>query len=179
MTLTLGALLLNIQLLAQDDKVEVAPYKEIEVSESVFGDDLEMLGREREEYARHLTALALNLVNEKKGSVESMTEARKFIGVALHLSPRNKGAVVTNVQLGKGILPEEKKSGFADKILSSLLFARANVLKGIEGESNKLLAQVFTQIAADLNPLNEDAVFDAAMMEKDIGELPWQLFTGK
>ncbi len=154
-------------------------YRVVQVGESKFKAGLEMLGREQNNYASSLTAYALNQLVEKKGNQESTDLARKYIGLALHLSPKNRDAVVANIQLSKGIFPKKRKKPYNSATLSSLLFARAKHLKDSEGVANVLLARAFMSLSAELNPKNEDAVYEAAMLEQDHGKLDWGVFSGK
>ena len=80
----------------------IAPPK---VVQSMFSQDLGMLDTEREEYATNLAAYAANQVAAAKASQKSLQDARRFLGLALHLSPRNKKAIVLGFQLAKGIVP--------------------------------------------------------------------------
>lgn len=145
----------------------------ISPNRNLWQNGLEMLDEEREEYARQLTRFALQQIKSNTASSESIAKARKFITVALSLSPRNKESVVANTQLSKGILPKVEKSGFNKETLSTLLYVRAKKLREAEGEANLLLARVFIELAARVNPLNKNAVDDAKVLSEDHGELNW------
>ena len=154
-------------------------YRIVQVGESKFKRGLEMAGREQNEYAMHLTTYALTEIQSANGSQASLDQARRLIGLALHLSPKNRESVIANVQLSKGIMPKMKKKGYNKTTLSTLLFARGNTLKASEGAPNQLLAQAFMTLAAELNPSNEDAIYEAAILEQDNGKLNWGQFTGR
>ena len=102
-----------------------------------------------------------------------------LIALSLHLSPRNREAVIANAQLGKGIVPKIKNKPFNKETLSTLLYTRANGLKKNDGEANQLLAYAFMFLSAELNPKNEDAVYESEIFSQDYGKLDWNKFTGK
>ena len=49
-----------------------------------------MVNNERDEYASNLVAYAVKAIQSSKGEQKSLDAARQIIGLALHLSPRNK-----------------------------------------------------------------------------------------
>ena len=61
-------------------------FKPLEVPRSIFGQDLDMLDREREEYATNLATHAANRVAATGGDVVSLEEARRMLALARHLS---------------------------------------------------------------------------------------------
>ena len=67
--------------------------------------DIDMLETEREEYASNLATSASNRVAAAKASAASLLDAKRMLAVSLQLSPRNRKALVTIFQLGKGLLP--------------------------------------------------------------------------
>ncbi|MCU0751102.1 MAG: hypothetical protein MUF13_16305, partial [Akkermansiaceae bacterium] len=75
------------------------------VVQSAFTQDLGMLDSERDDYATNLASIAVNRIVADKADKASIDEARKMLALALHLSPRNKRAVVVNFQLSRGVLP--------------------------------------------------------------------------
>lgn len=79
-------------------------YKAPVVGPGLFNDELGMMDKEREEYALNIANYVANRIAEEKGSVESLALGRRLIALSLHLSPRNRKAVVMNYQLEKGIL---------------------------------------------------------------------------
>ena len=85
-----------------DESPQSFPWDAPEVAASVFSRELGLLDSEREEYATNLATLASNHLATAKASPASLPYARRMLGLALHLSPRNKRAVVVNFQLSKG-----------------------------------------------------------------------------
>ncbi len=144
---------------------------------SVFSRDLGMLDSERDEYATNLAVIASNGVAVAKGSPASLTHARRMLALALQLSPRNKRAVVVNFQLGKGILPEITESTYSPQVFARLILTRGQLLAKQEGADNALLARYFIQLAAELDPKNEDAVYASEVLRLDHGALDWTLVT--
>jgi hypothetical protein len=148
------------------------------VARSAFTPDLGMLGSEREEYATNLASIAINQVVIAKASPESLAEARRMLALALHLSPRNKRAVVVNFQLGKGIIPELSEGNYSPQVFARLILTRGQLLEKQGGDENKLLARYFIQLSANLDPKNEDAVYASELQRLDHGDLDWTPVTG-
>lgn len=148
------------------------------VKEVVFGDAV-MLEQERRSYATNLATYAANLVVMKKASKESLASARRILALAFHLERRNKQAVVVNFQLREGVLPEVKKGDYNPRTFSRLLMARAKLLLRGDGENvnERLLGRCFIEMAAHMDPRNEDAVFEHESQRIDSGELDWGLLT--
>lgn len=140
---------------------------------SMFTQNLGMLDSEREEYATNLAVIASNGVAAAKASPASLAHARRMLALALQLSPRNKRAVVANFQLAKGILPEITDSTYSPQVFARLILTRGQLLAKQEGADNALLARYFIQLAAELDPKNEDAVYASEVQRLDHGALDW------
>lgn len=159
---------------AQEKKFEwTAPA----IGKGLFSDELGMLDRERDDYAGSLAAEAANRVLKGKGSVASLADARRLLGLAMQLAPRNRKVLVLNFQLGRGMLPEGKAEGYDPEVLARLLFTRAEALKKQGGAQNQLLARAFIEISAELDPKNEDAVYASELQRLDHGSVDWSAFT--
>ncbi len=152
-------------------------YKAPTVKESFFGNELGMLNRERDEYATNLASYAGNLILDEEVSPGSLMMARRTIALALHLAPRNKRALVLNFQLAKGVLPKRMDSQYSAESLAHLLLTRAEVLFQQKGEANELLSKYFIEMAATLDPRNEDAVYAFQLQEINYGSVPWKKLT--
>jgi hypothetical protein len=147
------------------------------VSTSHFTRDFGMLDPERDEYATNLATFAANRIALAKASPESLAEARRIIALALHLSPRNRRAVVVSFQLSKGLIPEDSRGDYAPQTLARLLLTRGQLLEKQGGSENLLAARTFIQIAAEIDPKNEDAVYASEVMRLDRGEIDWSILT--
>ncbi len=147
------------------------------VVESAFSRDLGMMDSEREEYASNLTGLAVNQIIAAKASPESIATARRMFGLALHLSPRNKRALVANFQLSKGVFPEVSKTDYSPQVFARLLLARGQLLDKQGGDENRRLARMFLQLAAGMDPKNEDAIYASEVQRLDQGEIDWSPMT--
>jgi hypothetical protein len=152
-------------------------YKEPVINRQLFADDLSMVNNEREDYATNLTAYAVQVVKLNKGSQASLDSARQLLGLALHLSPRNKPSVIANRNLKDGILPKDVPADYATKVFANLLFARGQLLEKQKGKSNAILSRYFIALAVVMDPRNEDAVYEAEMHRIDHGELSWAMMT--
>jgi len=148
------------------------------VAKSMFTPDLGMLDSEREEYSTNLATYAANQFAASKGGGGSADNARRFLGLALHLSPRNKKALVVGFQLSKGIVPAATDGNYTPQAFSRLLLTRGQLLEKQGGEENKKLARYFIQLAAELDPRNEDAVYASEVHRLDQGDVDWSAVTG-
>ncbi len=147
------------------------------VERSVFNRDLGMLDAERDEYATNLAVVAGNTVAEAKATPASLADARKMLALALQLSPRNKKAVVLNFQLAKGVLPERAEGNYSPEVFARLILSRGQLLEKQGGVENEALARYFIQLAAELDPKNEDAVYASEVQRLDLGAVDWLLIT--
>lgn len=147
------------------------------VAASAFTRDLGMLDSEREEYATNLAGLAVNRMVAAKAAPEALTDARRMIALALHLSPRNKRALVANFQLSKGVLPEVSTTDYSPQGFARLLLARGQLLEKQGGDENRHAARCFVQLAAALDPKNEDAVYASEIRRLDHGDVDWSAIT--
>jgi hypothetical protein len=144
---------------------------------SVFSQEVGMLDSERDEYATNLAVYASNSLLAAKASDASLQMARRVLALALQLSPRNKRAVVVNFQLSKGMLPELIESNYSPQVLARLLVTRGQLLDKQGGGENKRLARYFIQLAAEMDPKNEDAVYASEVQRLDHGVPDWSLVT--
>ena len=152
-------------------------WKEPKVGAGIFTEELGMLDREREEYANSLAGYASNRVAEAKASQASLTDARRFVALALHLSSRNRKALVLNFQLSRGVLPEVVAGDYKPDVLARLLFTRSELLKKQGGAENTLLSRIFIELAAEMDPKNDDAVYAAELQRLDGGNVNWNALT--
>lgn len=167
---------LCLPVLAADEKAKFE-WNPPKTGAGVFTDALGMLDREREEYADNLAGYASNRVAAAKASVASLNEARRLVALALHLSPRNRKALVLSFQLSRGVLPEAVPGDYRPEVLAGLLFTRSQVLKQQGGDENGLLARVFTELAAEMDPKNDDAVYASELQRLDQGAVDWAELT--
>ena len=147
------------------------------VERQLFGKDINMLPQERDQYATNLSTYAANLVFEADAGEESLAECRRMLALAMQLSPRNRQALIVNFQLKKGVLPQVKKSDYSASVLSRLLLSRSQLLSQGQNADEQLLARCFVEMAATLDPRNEDAVFAFEIQRLDRGDVNWDEIT--
>jgi hypothetical protein len=135
--------------------------------------DVDMLETEREEYATNLAASASNRVVTANASATSLQDAKRMLAVSLHLSPRNRKALVTIFQLGKGLLPEATEGDYSPQVFARLLLARGQSLEKQTSPENQSLGRVFIELAAQIDPKNEDAVYASEVNRLDHGAVDW------
>lgn len=147
------------------------------VSKSIFSHELGMLDSEREEYATNLATIASNHLALAKATPASVQESRRMIALALQLSPRNRKAVVVNFQLSKGVMPEVTDGNYSPQAFGRLMLSRGQLLAKQGGPDNLKLARYFIQLAAELDPKNEEAVYASEMQRLDQGDADWKSVT--
>lgn len=152
-------------------------WQALDIKTSMFSRDLVMLDTERDEYATNLATYAANQIAGNGADGATMEQARRILALALHLSPRNRQAVVTQFQLGKGILPEKTEADYSPQVLARLLLTRGQLLlQQPEGE-NTLLGRHLITLAAEIDPHNEDAVYASELIRIDRGSPDWKMLT--
>ncbi len=164
-------------LLPAQDAPPRIDWQPLRVAKSIFPRQMGLMDNEREDYANHLVGIAVQQIVAKKASPESLALGRKMIALALHLSPKNKRAVVANFRLSKGQLPEKLPADLQPSSFSRLLISRAQLLGKVEGEGNLLCARYFFDLAGELDPENEDAVYQSELQRIQNGEVDWAQLT--
>ncbi len=145
----------------------------LEVKASMFSQDLEMLDSERDEYATNLAAYAANEIASRGASIASLQQGRRSLALSMHLSPRNRQAIVTQFQLSKGILPEKAVSDYSPQVFARLLLTRGQLLQGNAAPEALRLSHYMLQLAAEIDPRNEDAVYASELIRIDHGPADW------
>jgi hypothetical protein len=148
-------------------------WEPLKIAHSMFTPDLGMLDSERQEYATNLASHAAGKLADTKVSPQSLADARRMLALALHLSPRNKRAIVMNYQLSKGILPEVTGGNYSPQVFARLLLSRGQLLEKQGGDENKRLGRILVHLAAGLDPKNEDAVYASEVHRLDYGAVDW------
>jgi hypothetical protein len=169
-------MVLNSALVA-DEGGKAFAWEPPKAAKNLFSPELGLLDTERDEYATNLAILSSNSIAQAKASVTSIESARRMLGLALQLSPRNKRAVIVNFQLSKGLLPTVSDCLYEPKVFARLLLTRGQLLEGTTSDENKRLARYFVPLAAELDPKNEDAVYASEMQRLDHGAPDWSALT--
>jgi hypothetical protein len=168
---------LMVSILGAEEGGKAFAWKSPKVVTSLYTQDLGMLDSERDDYATNLAIYAANQIAASKASVASLEEAYRIVSLALQLSPRNKRAVVLNFQLSKGVLPEITDGNYSPQVFARLILTRGQLLAKQGGAENSHLARYFIQIAAEMDPKNEDAVYASELQRLDHGTLNWASIT--
>lgn len=173
-----GAMLVAMGTATAEERPMMVPLPELKIAPGLWK-DLDLLETEREEYATNLAAYAANRIATTKGSGSSLGEARRALAVALHLSPRNRKTLVTIFQLTKGVVPEATEGEYSPQVFARLLLARGQSLEKQTSPENQSLGRVFIELAAQIDPKNEDAVYACEVNRLDHGAVDWSAVTGK
>lgn len=169
--------------------VRNARYVEPVVEPGVFKfDDLGMAEIERRQYAENLAAFALLAVAEKHADEEGKLTgvpqekydtARKLVGLALHLDPRSRPAVVANGRLKTGVVPKKSaEPSMTAGSFASLLVGRAEELRKAGGEDNLRLAGCFLDLAVALDPSSDNAIYAFETFKLDGHKANWSGILG-
>ena len=118
-----------------------ARYIAPKVIEAVFLHGVTMLDSEKEEYASNLSAYAVKVIRDKPQSAKALEDGRRVLALALHLSPRNRKAVVANFQLSKGLTPKPQTGDYSEKVFSRLLVTRGDLLYEEGGEKKCAISE--------------------------------------
>ena len=167
----------TLSALHAEDAPKTFAWVPLKIQTSAFSSELGMLDAERQEYATNLANCAATGILQAKATPASLDVARRLMTLALNLSPRNKRAIIVNFQLAKGLLPEVAKGDYSPQVLARLLLTRGQLLAKQESPENLLLARLFFQLAAELDPKNEDAVYASEVDRLDHGSVDWTVLT--
>lgn len=170
----IGCIFLVLCVQAEEKKIE---FKAPVVGPGIFSDKLSMMDKEREEYAINIANYVGNQVADAQGSPESLQQARRLLALSLHLSPRNRRAVVMNYQLERGILPQKVEGDYSFEVLARLMLTRGQLLLKQTVEEDVLLGRCFVEVAAEMDPRNEDAVYASELLRLDNKKISWQMLT--
>jgi len=159
-----------------DERGKEFSWDALKIDRSIFTQELGMLDTERDDYATNLALHATGAIIKNKASEEALAEARHVLALALHLSPRNKRAVVLNFQLARKLMPEAAEANYSPTVFARLLLTRGQLLEKQGGDENMMLARAFIHLAAMLDPKNDDAVYATEMHRLDHGVFDWKPF---
>jgi len=166
-----------VPMLRAQESGKTFAWNPVKIQLSAFSRDLGMLDTERDEYATNLANCAASGITQTKAAQAALDRGQRLLALALNLSPRNRRAIIVNFQLAKGTLPEETKGDYSPQVLARLLLTRGQLLAKTDSQENRLLARIFFQLAAELDPKNEDAVYASEVDRLDHGAVDWTLLT--
>jgi hypothetical protein len=140
--------------------------------------DIALLEVDRSKLSSNLAAFVANTI-KPKSNARQIQKARRMLGLALHLDPRNRTAVVTNFQFTRGLEPKEARADYGPATLAEILqaHARSLLLKG--GDLNQLLAGYLLDCAVEIDASNETAVYELEMYKKDVAPVDWTPVVGR
>lgn len=152
-------------------------YKPPKVDTPAF--DVKKLGLMEVERQKFATSLAGFVVNEVKVTTNAhkAETARKLVGLALHLDKRNRTALVANHQFTRGIAPKKVATDYKKEALSKLFIAQSKSLAKLGGADNVYLSGLLLAAAVEMDPENEDAVYELELHKLDVGEIDWEPIT--
>ena len=155
-----------------------AKYTEPEVKEARFDKStVNLLKVDRDKLASSVAAYVVSSTKESPDGI-ALDAARKLIGFALHLSPRNRDAVIANFQFKKGLPRRKIQPEYSPVTLAEVLQSRAMVLIKNGGDLNVSLAGYMLSVAVQVDSTNETAIYELEMYSKDIGAIDWSSLVG-
>lgn len=150
-------------------------------------DVLGMIDAERKQHAANLAAFGLATVLPHAGPdgrlagvpAEQYRLARKLVGLALHLDPRCKTAVVVNGRLKAGVVAKTAaEPSISAAAYSTLLVGRSEELVKAGGADNLRLAGCFLDLATALDKENDNAVYALEMFRMEGHAVDWKPILG-
>ena len=156
-------------------------YRDAKPDRPVFDDDeLGLMIIEREKLATELAAYVCNDLGrggamEGEGASEGTSLANRMLGVALQLHPRNRTALIANFRLTRGVPTDFAASDYEPKVLADYLYTRSKLLMEQGGDTNDNLAAYLLAFAVEIDPTNEDAIYDLEVRSIDEREPDWGL----
>lgn len=153
-------------------------YRSPDVVKSQFSEQLGMLNREREEYARNIAIYAANRVATEERKGHSLKIARRLIGFSLHLSPRNSTAVTLDLRLKDGGVPPAVQQEYSDAAFAGLMIVRSKSLFQQGGAENTLLGFYLVELASLMDPKNKAVTKAVELQRVKNGAMSWKVFTG-
>ena len=154
-------------------------YDEPIVTKALFtGEEIAILAVDRDKLATNIAAFVVNSI-KPDGKAQALNTAKRLIGLALHLNPRNRIAVVANFQFKKGLAPKKVEPDYSPVTLAEVLQNRAVLLARRGGDLNLMLAGYMLAAAVDIDPRNESAIYELEMYRKAVAEIDWTPIVGR
>ena len=154
-------------------------YDEPIVTKALFaGEEIAMLAVDRDKLATNIAAFVVNSI-KPDGKAEALDVATRLIGLALHLNPRNRMAVVANFQFKKGLSPKKVDPEYSPVTLAELMQRKAELIHKRGGDLNAMLAGYMLAAAVDIDPRNETAIYQLEMYRKAVAEIDWTPIVGR
>ena len=144
----------------------------IVLKRGMFSRELGMLDAERDEYASYLAAQAANQLAGDEDKV-AQVKATRLLALARTLSPRNKRTQVVMAQAQQGGKPKPVEHAYTPAALAQLLLTRGKLLVDEKDAESHWLGRAFVEMAAGLDPKNQQAVKERENMVFDFGVLDW------
>ena len=84
---------------------------------------------------------------------------------------------MANHQFKRGLKPKKVELDYKTVPLAKLLIAKSKAMVKEGGEDNIYLAGLFLAAAVEMDPENEDAVFELELYKLDVAEIDWEPIT--
>ena len=75
------------------------------------------------------------------------------------------------------MIPRKVIADYDSDVFAKLLLTRGQLLEKQDGVTNNFLARYLIALAADIDPRNEDAIYEAEIRRIDHGDISWQMLT--
>jgi hypothetical protein len=158
----------------EGEKTEEAPARKTfvrpRVPEALFTPEkIALLQPECERIAVYLARRAAEKYTEGvlRGDAAAMTGGRLLLTVSLHLQPLNGSAVLCASRWMDGKAPSLPPPSEDPRGFSNFLLSAARRQAGNAGPAREALGRILTFLAADLDPANEDAIYECEIQDRD------------
>jgi len=149
--------------------------KPLETVHLIDSSKLTLSDDDKEKLATLLCAAAkTSAANLKSGKKTDASLPGKCVALAQDLSPQAKAVMVTNFQLGQGVVPNPPADALTVEKISEELYKQALSLATSGNDENKGLANYLFELAATLDPLNDDAVYQMTSSMQNGFKSAWQ-----
>lgn len=172
------ALFPAVLLLASSALVSPAGYRAPVVEPPAFaGGHVMLSATERDKLATSLAGFVA-ATTKPDSNARKLTVARRLLGLALHMSPRNRAALVTSFKFTRGHAPKEFAVDYGAATLAEIIRTHAGTLKAAGGEANIRLAGYLLVAATEVDIDNESAVYELEIHKRDHGPIDWRALVG-
>ncbi len=156
-------------------------YRPPAVSEPLFaGDEIALIEVDRRKLATNLAAYVAGAAAAAEGTAGLPPErARRLLGLALHLDPRNRAAFTVNFQLARGAAPPALEADFSPATLAEVLAGKGGALRARGGGGNLMLAGFLIAAAAEIDPDNLAAARALQDYVESVAPVDWIPVVGR
>lgn len=157
-------------------------YRAASIEESLFtADKVGMLELECKDIAESLAGVAMERFEKRRHewTKKEAVLAEKIVVLARHLDPRCKIATEMDKAFASGAAVESRWEKKRVVVLVETLVLRAKLLRATGKADDVRLAACFLDVAAEIDPKNENAIYAFEIFRRDVGSVNWDVVAGR